>query len=345
MERPDRLFSQPDAYFEAGRPWRFGETPFEAVEQLFRDSGLTAKDLAWLLDRANWQVNAGVVQITPPSDLLFHLSPGARGRIYSFLAQIPGNLFKNDPFKISTNYAAQWFQDSGVSKETEQLIRSLTYRRGPMVCFSDPGLLADRIPVGERRPVLKALSRMPAQRAFLHIEPGDDLRAVTNYWSAGGRVSEMLPLLDSLRQSNTGGRIDLAYLLPRFCSERLFTFPDPATQPDADLVDCFWTALNFFRYPPEQRFLDVPSRLRHVQTQYHVHPDEPRFGDMLALYDARQEPLHACVYVAGDIVFTKNGATVFSPWVLMSYRDMLDYYSMDGTPTMRVLRVKQPLPG
>jgi len=341
MERPDRLFSEPDIYFETAVPWLFGETPMEVIEQLFNEAGLEEAPRAWLLNRENWKVDRGTLAIAPPGELLFQLSAETRGRIYSFLAQIPGNRFKNDPFKIATNLAPAWFADSGVSRETERLIRSLTYQRGPMVCFSDPGLLADRIPAAERRPVLKALSRLPAQRAFLRIEHADDLGAVTNYWAAGGRVSSMLPLLDSLRHSATGGRIDLAYLLPRFCRERLYTFPDHATQQDADSVDCFWTALNFFRYPPEQPFIDVASRLRYLEDHYVVHTGEPALGDILAFYNARQEPIHACVYIAGDLVFTKNGATVFSPWLLMSYRDMLASYSVDAEPAMRILRARK----
>lgn len=341
MERPDGLFSDPDVYFETGLPWRFGKSPKETVTKLLQEAGLPSAPRAWLLDGANWQLQGDEIVVVPPSELLFNLTADSRACIYSFLAQIPGNRFKNDPFKIATNLAPMWFEDAGVSVETERLIRSLTYRRGPMVCFSDLGLLADRIPTTERRAVLKALSRLPAQRAFLRIEHGDDLGAVANYWAAAGRMPDMLPLLDSLRHSPDGGRVDLAYLLPRFCRERLYTFPDHATQLDAGAVDCFWTALNFFRYPPEQRFIDVASRMGYLRDQYEVHVGEPALGDIMAFYNTKDEPVHACVYIAGDLVFTKNGATVFSPWLLMSYRDMLAYYSVDAEPKMRVLRARK----
>ncbi len=341
MERPDRLFTDVDVYFEAGLPWVFDPTPFEAIEKLVKTAGLNPVARDWLLDRKNWQTDSGGILIVPPNELLMELSPAARSTIYGFLAQIPGNRFKNDPFKIPTRFASDWFTDSGVSPATERLIRGLTYQRGPMLCFSDLGLLADRIPVEERRAVLRALSRMPAVRAFLQIEHGDDLSLLTSYWSAGGRIPSMLPLLDSLRHSAYGGRIDLSYLLPRFCRERLYTFPDPAAPPDSGAVDCFWTVLNFFRYPPEQPFIDVASRMRYLKDNYEVVTGEPSLGDIMAFYDSNEAPVHACVYIAGDLVFTKNGATNFSPWVLMTYRDMLDHYSMDGAPTLRILRARK----
>jgi hypothetical protein len=341
LERPDRLFGDVDAYFETTVPWDFGETPLASIAGLFKSIELAESQRAWLLDEGNWKVEEGARLITPPIELLLNLTPSGRSQIYSFLARIPGNPFKNDPFKIATNFAHAWFVDAGVGVETERLIRSLTYLRGPMLCFSDPGLLADRIPAGERRPVLKALSRMPAQRAFLRIARGDDLGAVTNYWNTGGRIGSMLPLLDSLRQSPAGGSIDLGYLLPRFCHERLYAFPDRSSNRDADLEDCFWTALNFLRHPPEQRFLDVAARLRYLQDQYVPVNGEPVLGDLLVLYDANQTPIHACVYIAKDVVFTKNGATAFSPWVLMAYRDMFAYYSMDEVPTMKALRSRK----
>lgn len=343
LERPDRLLDAAAVYSGEDRVWRFGGASADAVDQLLRDAGLDAASKDWLLDRKNWLIVDGLLQIVPPEDLLWRLSPRARGRIYGYLATIPGNQFKTNPFKIPTRLAPQWFADAGISTETERVIRSLTYELGPMLCFSDPGLLSARIPPAEHWPALKALSRQPARRAFLRIQRGDDLAQVTNYWAAGGKIPAMLPLLEALQASTNGGRIDLAYLMPPFCRERLFQFPDRANHPEADQMDCFWTALNFFRHPPQQRFMDNPLRLRHLQDHYEPQTGEPGFGDLVVLYGANQEPMHACVYIAGDIVFTKNGGTLNSPWVFMSYADMLGYYSMDETPVRRVLRTR-PIP-
>ena len=97
------------------------------------------------------------------------------------------------------------------------------------------------------------------------------------------------------------------------------------------------------------RFLDVPYRLRYLRDHYSEVAGEPALGDIMTFYNVHQEPVHACVYVAGDVVFTKNGATLFSPWVLMAYQDMLAYYSMDGQLTLRILHPRRrpegrPLP-
>jgi hypothetical protein len=39
-----------------------------------------------------------------------------------------------------------------------------------------------------------------------------------------------------------------------------------------------------------------------------------------------QNALHMCVYLADDVVFTKNGANAIQPWVLMKVPEMLGIY-------------------
>jgi hypothetical protein len=301
---------------------------------------LTAGQRAWLLDQRNWRVDHGALQIEPPEELVLGLSIRARESIYNHLARIPGNPFKNDPFKLAADRADGWFVDAGISAATEALIRGLLYPRGPMLCFSDLGLLGRRIPRDERLPVLQALSRLPARRAFLRVSPGAVSAGWLDYWSRGGRVEAMRPLVASLGHTETGGRVDVSYLLPRFVRERLYTFPDRNHLREAEHVDCFWTALNFFRYPPDRMFIDAPSRIRHLEEHYDLIKGKPELGDVLVLYDAKDRAIHACVYIAGDLVFTKNGATQFAPWVLMAYGEMLPYYSTDGVPSRRLYRLR-----
>jgi hypothetical protein len=64
-----------------------------------------------------------------------------------------------------------------------------------------------------------------------------------------------------------------------------------------------------------------------LQNEYVTIQDRPAaFGDVMLLRDAKTEPLHMCVYIADDIVFTKNGAHYFQPWALMRYADVLARY-------------------
>jgi hypothetical protein len=341
IERPGHLFVEVDDYF-ASWPWRFGGTTPASIRAVLESADLTPEQTDWLQAEQNWLRTPEGISIQPPDELVRSLKPGSRAAIYGFLAGIPGNPFMNAPFKMPLNMADRWFADSGVPTTTERLIRDLSYEKGALLCFSDLAMLREATVPEGRLAVLRALSRMPARRAFLKVEPGDDLTSLVEYWKPGGRIEQMLPLLESLQLSQEGGRIDLSYLLPRFCREKLYTFPDPETHRDADMVDCFWTALNFFRYPPDQRFIDVPLRQRYLEEHYEVINGEPALGDIMVFHDQLGTAIHACVYIAGEVVFTKNGATVFSPWVLMSYQEMLAHYSTDGAPKLRILRGRRP---
>jgi hypothetical protein len=38
--------------------------------------------------------------------------------------------------------------------------------------------------------------------------------------------------------------------------------------------------------------------------------------------------IHSCVYLADDLVFTKNGRSPTQPWVVMKVDDVVTYYGM-----------------
>jgi len=65
---------------------------------------------------------------------------------------------------------------------------------------------------------------------------------------------------------------------------------------------------------------------------------DKQFGDILILLDSDENAVHACVYVADDIVFTKNGDDPNQPWVLMRMADMMLLYASDKPQQWRVFR-------
>jgi len=44
------------------------------------------------------------------------------------------------------------------------------------------------------------------------------------------------------------------------------------------------------------------------------------------LKDNASMAIHMCVYIADDVVFTKNGASLVAPWTLMKLPEMLKVY-------------------
>jgi hypothetical protein len=63
-----------------------------------------------------------------------------------------------------------------------------------------------------------------------------------------------------------------------------------------------------------------------------------RFGDILFFTTAAGQAIHSCVYLADDFVFTKNGANVISPWLIMKLSDVIDRYSVREEPTIQIYR-------
>ena len=50
-------------------------------------------------------------------------------------------------------------------------------------------------------------------------------------------------------------------------------------------------------------------------------------GDLVLLINAQNRVMHSSVYLADNIVFTKNGINFAQPWVTMRINDMVGYFS------------------
>ncbi|HAV62660.1 MAG TPA: hypothetical protein DCY13_09870 [Verrucomicrobiales bacterium] len=341
LERPDHLLESIDEYF-GHRPWVFANAGIPELQRFFAAVDLTNDQRRWLADDSNWLVENGLISLLPPHDLVLQLSPEARRRIYLHLSAIPGNLFKNDPFLVPAARERHWFTDSGLSDETVQLVRSLMYPRGELLLFSDLAAVGSRIPVEERPRLVRTLSRVEAVQARLLITADSDLDAIGRYWGTGAGARTARAVLSALKRRPEGGRLDISYLLPPFARERLYTFPDPETDELAGLKDCFWTAMNFQSRLPDRRMLDPDFRIARLQENYDLVQDDPQLGDILVIKDAGGTAIHACVYIASGVVFTKNGASQFSPWVLMTFADMASYYDVGNPPRLTIHRQRKP---
>ena len=74
--------------------------------------------------------------------------------------------------------------------------------------------------------------------------------------------------------------------------------------------------------------------MNEIRKNYRVVDQADRLGDVIIFVDAQGVTQHACVYIAGDIVFTKNGAQNTHPWVLMRLDQMRSLYSEPGGQTV-----------
>lgn len=220
-----------------------------------------------------------------------------------------------------------------------EILYALQSQRIPCLTCEEEVNLIPRYVLAKNKKTSPAVLYCPNQDCDDHIIQLEE------YWNYDGRNKEVRPLFESLARVPGGCLLDVAHLLPPFARKRIYTFPDAVGDPLATKRNCHWTALNFFNDPADDRFCD-PQYVKQVLDRDYVkfEGSDRRLGDILVLFHPGGEALHSAVYVADDLVFTKNGGANTQPWIYMRLDDMLDYYTAtcppDNPPHMVTLRRK-----
>ena len=116
--------------------------------------------------------------------------------------------------------------------------------------------------------------------------------------------------------------------MPPFVQKHLYTYPklSAADLDRPSVVNCLWTSLNFFRQEPDNRFLDGATALQTLKEDYFVVEADFELGDIVAFLDENGDIFHSAVYIADNLLFSKNGTSAMAPWTLMSLEDIKSYY-------------------
>jgi len=99
-------------------------------------------------------------------------------------------------------------------------------------------------------------------------------------------------------------------------------------------------SLNFFKDVPDERFADIDIVKQTLLKDYYPVPGELTLGDILVLIRPDGVVVHSCVYIADNIVFTKNGPSFSVPWVLASLDAVVAFYSLGPPLEIRRYRLK-----
>lgn len=313
------------------------------VERLLVEAGMNAGLVAKIAPTITWDATLGASIVKPDAATVMAIPAKVRSDFYATLARYPVNEYQTKPFRFRQSQVDQWFEASRLSDSTVSILRTLAYTRGDTVLIADVPAACEQIadPVEKAR-MLKVLSRTSTLMVDLMIKPDSDIDALTDYWGFGKRLRDVRPLLESLTRVPGGISMDIVHLLPRFARKRLYAYParDGRT---LDLpYDCHWSSLNFWNDPPDDRLSDTAYVAQTLMSEYQKVPEgQWRFGDVVLLGESEDQLIHSCVYVADDIVFTKNGPSHLTPWVLMEFDDLLAYYEMPGRSAMRAYRLKE----
>ena len=321
--------------------WWLGDYTVDQAKQLFADVGLSVSQVDGLMATAQSKIFPKGVSVKPSRELILALSPEQRAKLYLTLNDWPENSKQVGPYRFPAAVADEWLANSSLPVRDIELVKRLTYRHGTMLLFAD---LDTVLPMlgndDERLHLVKTLARTSTLLATVRIYPETDVDAMVAYWSKAGRAKDVKPFLTSIPRVPGGIAVDISHLMPPFARKLIYTYPYPTSELARLRRDCHWTSLNFFREEPDARFESLAEVKKELETNYFVVSGKPSFGDVLLLRQNDGTILHSCVYVAGDIVYTKNGSQAYIPWSLMELSDVLALYSEYESVEVLVYRLK-----
>lgn len=320
--------------------WAFAGGTESSLRALFQKAGLPADMQARLLDPSQRLQQEGALVIFPQVDDLIALSPESRAVIYAELAKCELNEFHQSPVFIVGADLEDWLRQSKLSDRQKEIFRKMVYKRGRALAFSDLRtlLLFSQNP-SEVTQVFRTVTRTRSLLVSLRLPANADLEALSGYWTGGFADADTRPLLEAAVQRDSVGEVDVSHLLPPLARRRLYTFPTLDQAVNGRLPDCHWTSLNFFNNTPRAYYLDTRLAAGALLSQYEPVSAPYRFGDVLT-FQSGDSVLHSCVFIADDIVYTKNGENILAPWVFQRMDDVMAIYQGDASVRIQGYRIK-----
>jgi hypothetical protein len=319
--------------------WFFEDYSEDRLDAFFRTLHAPVPHLKALLDRETWNVKSNGCVVSPLPALVWSLPREVRQRIYAVLSKSPSNYPQRFPFRFPQDGFARCLGAAGLSVRNVQRLERLTYSDEPSVCFADLEAAKESLNDADFEDLVETLYQIPTYRLRLHVAPHANINALVNYWGKGGRTNLIRPMLKALSKVPNGASISIHSSCRRMrdCGSTLIPRHGP-TRPAAQ-QDCLYTAMNFFNDPPDTNFFDKAYAERILASKYSPVNEQPTFGDVVMLLDTANKPIHACVYIVSDFVFTKNGINESQPWVFMNMHDvLLTYYGLNEPQHVIVLR-------
>lgn len=340
LERPVEYLTE-EVLDPQPQKWIFNGMKADAVKQFFLQKGLTASQVEEAFKPQTYSEKPAGTELVPSEDFLLSITSEQRSKFYPALAGAGVNLYLDFPYIFPGDQFEGVCTDARLNPEDVNLLKRLAYPNGTATQLADYQFLLNQIPTAERRIELtRTLSRQSAVLARLAILPDTDIDKIAAYWGkmSGVRFTDIRPLMESLKQLPGGGNISLLYLLPKFARERLYTFPLPSQAGDPTM-DCHWSTFNFCNDPPDNRFNDPNFAVEYIRKNFYQIATPSLYGDIVLLMNDKQEVKHSAVFIADNIVFTKNGNNYRQPWMLMRIPDLLATYP--ATPPMKVIYMRR----
>ena len=309
------------------------EAEFRAI---LEGAPLSASQRSLLFNPDNLGVGDGLYAIFPPREVLETISHEARGEIYNYLSRFDVNVDIANPVRVRSGSVEEWAHGTEIRPELVELMSAMTYMKGGLMLFGDfPHLISLAKSDEEARILQKHSSRVRSMVIRLDVKSSPSVEEIMPYWTTGLglRRKEIEPLIQAAMDTPGVTGLDLVHLLPPLPRKVLYTYPDLSMAVDGVLPDCHWTALNFFNYNPETLYLDEFFAASKLMSGFDQIEPPYRFGDVLVFVTEEMNAHHSCIYVAADIVYTKNGRSMYAPWTILHLKDVESTYpDFEGKP-------------
>jgi hypothetical protein len=324
--------------------WSFPESTEAQLPKYFQDVGLSESFREALLKPANRSKMDGMIHLFPPVAELEAMTPAARSLVYGELRKFPGNQYQTEPVWITTDTVEEFYRTSKLRPELIGKICQMSYRYGNCLAFSDlNALLSFADSDSEARLIFKTFTRTRSLMVHLELPSGTDVDPLLDYWSlaAGLRLKDVEPIMQSILDTRGVERLGLTHILPPLARKLLYTYPSPEFALQGIQPDCHWTSLNFFNHTPQNHVLSERLAASAVLQKFTPVKAPYRYGDILFYLDSEKGSAeHSCVYLADDMVFTKNGRNALQPWVILKMDDVSKLYLHDKVTRVQAYRYK-----
>lgn len=320
--------------------WAFANGTEASVRSLFQRAGVPADMQQRLLDPNQRMQQDGAFILFPTIEDLLALKTEARSIIYLELAKSELNEFHQNPIFVIGADLEDWLRQSKLTDRQKEIFRKMVWRRGRATAFSDLRtlLLFSQTPA-EIAQVFRTVTRTRSLLVDLRLPANADMSALVDYWTGGFPDADTRPLLEAAVQRDSVNEIDVTHLLPSSARRRVYTYPTLDQSINGRLPDCHWTSLNFFNNSPRSYYLDTRIAAGALLSQYDRVLPPYRFGDVLT-FETGDSVLHSCVFIADDIVYTKNGENVLAPWGFQRMDDVMSIYQVDNSVRIQGYRLK-----
>ncbi|MDF1751270.1 MAG: hypothetical protein P1U89_00695 [Verrucomicrobiales bacterium] len=330
--------------------WKFAD--LKTVDQLadFLDDALSKRNSS---DRQAIQSLISIQEIRgvetrafPTPDFILELTDEERLAIYSRLANHKQNTYHRKPVFIDSESVEEWFKGSKLDYKVIKLIEKLSYPVGDSLAFSDiPLVLGTVARKSDEFEILQALTRTRYLLLELSITAQSDINGLRDYWfPAHLKDLSSESIFVSLTRADTVPiTLDITDFLPSLPRKRLGDFPTIEDGVSGAYPGGFWSSFNFFNEEPDEEEPDLDN-LEDTISQRYERTEEPyRYGDMIVLRDAGDSKiLHACIYIADNIAFTKNSRSILTPWVMMHLKFIKSRFSLNREVEIEGWRLKSP---